>query len=419
MRYLIAVAALCLAGSAMAETWTVDDDGPADFDNIQAAVDAASDGDEILVEAGTYTGTGDQVIDMLGKSITLKSTSGPDTTVIDGQSIRRGIICQSGETTLTVIQGFSVRACHASWYDWNGNGNADYWEYFGGGIWNRGGSGPTVIACRFVANIAEYGGAVCNFDEFSLANEPALIQCTFEGNSAGQGVGGAVYSYASSPLMQSCDFIGNSAYWGGGVLNTAGSHAVLAACTFTNNNATSDGGAIYNDGSSASCTDCSFTNNAAHEGGAVFNADPSSSSNSPLFIGCNFDSNSAIDEGGGMHNFSVSPQIDSCTFTNNAASSGGGILSWNASVPVISNTSLCGNAPTNITGPWSDQGGNELSETCGDCPDMTGDGLVGTDEILGILSSWGTDDPIADVDGSGIVDTNDILLVLSAWGPCP
>ncbi len=37
--------------------WTVDDDGKADFDNIQAAVDAASDGDEILVEPGTYTGS--------------------------------------------------------------------------------------------------------------------------------------------------------------------------------------------------------------------------------------------------------------------------------------------------------------------------------------------------------------------------
>ncbi len=40
MRHLIAAAVLGLACSAIAETWTVDDDGPADFDNIQAAVDA-------------------------------------------------------------------------------------------------------------------------------------------------------------------------------------------------------------------------------------------------------------------------------------------------------------------------------------------------------------------------------------------
>ena len=35
-------------------TWTVDDDGPADFSTIQEAIDAASPGDTIYVEAGTY-----------------------------------------------------------------------------------------------------------------------------------------------------------------------------------------------------------------------------------------------------------------------------------------------------------------------------------------------------------------------------
>ena len=32
--------------------WTVDDDGPADFDNIQSAIDASSDGYEIIVMPG-------------------------------------------------------------------------------------------------------------------------------------------------------------------------------------------------------------------------------------------------------------------------------------------------------------------------------------------------------------------------------
>jgi pectin methylesterase-like acyl-CoA thioesterase len=85
MRYLIAAAVLGLAGSAMAETWTVDDDGAADFDNIQAAIDAASDGDEIVVEAGTYTSTQDgHVVNTLGKAITLRSSQGADVTIIDG-----------------------------------------------------------------------------------------------------------------------------------------------------------------------------------------------------------------------------------------------------------------------------------------------------------------------------------------------
>ena len=44
-----------LTSTALAETWTVDDDGPADFQSISSAVYAASDGDEIIVAPGTYT----------------------------------------------------------------------------------------------------------------------------------------------------------------------------------------------------------------------------------------------------------------------------------------------------------------------------------------------------------------------------
>ena len=64
----MSLSAMALCGVAGAATWTVDDDGPADFDNIQAAINASSDGDEIVVEPGTYTGTrGHAVVDMLGK----------------------------------------------------------------------------------------------------------------------------------------------------------------------------------------------------------------------------------------------------------------------------------------------------------------------------------------------------------------
>jgi len=44
----------CLSASLHAGPWTVDDDGPADFGSIQAAIDALPAGETILVHSGTY-----------------------------------------------------------------------------------------------------------------------------------------------------------------------------------------------------------------------------------------------------------------------------------------------------------------------------------------------------------------------------
>ena len=53
------------------------------------------------------------------------------------------------------------------------------------------------------------------------------------------------------------------------------------------------------------------------------------------------------------------------------------------------------------------------------CPaDMDADGLVGFDDLIGILDQWGTDAWDADLDDDGIVGFDDLVIVLAAWGPC-
>jgi hypothetical protein len=57
---------------------------PGDYPTIQAAVDAASNGDEVVLADGVFTGDGNYNIDILGKTITVRSQSGdPNTCILD------------------------------------------------------------------------------------------------------------------------------------------------------------------------------------------------------------------------------------------------------------------------------------------------------------------------------------------------
>ena len=71
---------------ARAKTLYVDDDGPADFNSIQAAIDDANDGDKVIVEKGTYS----ENINFKGKNITLTSKEPDDSSVVKSTTIDGG-----------------------------------------------------------------------------------------------------------------------------------------------------------------------------------------------------------------------------------------------------------------------------------------------------------------------------------------
>ena len=56
---------------------------PGYYPSIKAAIDAAEDGDVVLVADGIYKGDGNRDISFLGKSISLKSENGPEYCTID------------------------------------------------------------------------------------------------------------------------------------------------------------------------------------------------------------------------------------------------------------------------------------------------------------------------------------------------
>lgn len=78
---------------------------PADQVKIQAAIDAAVNGDTVLVAPGTYF----ENINFRGKAITLVSEQGPALTVIDGGSLDSVVALALSEGPGSVLSGFTVQ----------------------------------------------------------------------------------------------------------------------------------------------------------------------------------------------------------------------------------------------------------------------------------------------------------------------
>mgnify|MGYP003306602280 CR=1 FL=1 len=125
---------------------------PQDQLNIQAGIDAAVDGDSVWVSDGTYTGLGNVNLDFKGKAITVRSVNGAGATIIDCRDeYTRGLYFQNGETSLSVLDGFTIT---------RGNATGVWPSNMGGGI-SFNNSSPTITNCIIVNNqVARYGGGV-------------------------------------------------------------------------------------------------------------------------------------------------------------------------------------------------------------------------------------------------------------------
>jgi hypothetical protein len=215
---------------------------PADQPTIQAAIDAANDGDEVVVAPGTYLET----IDFSFKAITVRSSGGAAITMIDAQGLGSVVTCQSGEGPSTVLEGFTLTGGDPS-------------PASGGGMYNLS-SSPTVTDCIFTANTANYGGGM-----FNVSSSPTITNCIFSDNTALSG--GAMYNVNSQPTLTNCTFSGNGAAGiplggaGGAIRNESFSSLTLNNCSFSGNTCNCGGCAIYNANSDLFVLDCTFSGN--------------------------------------------------------------------------------------------------------------------------------------------------------------
>jgi hypothetical protein len=224
--------------------------------NIQDAVDAATNGDLILVSNGVYQ-TGGRVVSLLptnrvviGKSVTVQSVNGPAVTVIQGNPQRgtnaiRCVYLTFGATLsgFTLTQGATSRP----------TGDQLHQDDGGGGVWCMAPINNMVTNCVLSNNLAAAGGGAygCILNNCVVISNSVgmngwsisagggayfsqLTDCTLVGNLGWEGGG----TYSSG--LNNCILAGNSGWKGGGAYG-----GTLKNCTITANSATSSGGGTY------------------------------------------------------------------------------------------------------------------------------------------------------------------------------
>jgi hypothetical protein len=278
---------------------------------IQDAIDAAADGDQILVTNGVYQTGGRAVHGSLtnrvavDKALTVQSVNGPDMTVIQGEPLMSEAGVSARCVYLTnnaMLSGFTLTNGAASdMGDWD-------FDESGGGVWcedssavvtnciitgnsayaNGGGAcGGTLVGCTLLNNWSEYfGGGDCG---------SALNNCALDNNYAMTGGG------ADSGTLDTCTVSDNTATWGGGINDCMAVH-----CTLTGNSSAYGGGA---------------------DGGTV--------------TGCTLSANFASNSGGGAE----SATLNHCTLSANTAYYGGGANNSVLSDCVLSNNTATAGSP--------------------------------------------------------------------------
>ncbi len=328
---------------------------PGDQPTIQAGIDAAVDGDTVLVADGTGRGTGNRDLNFRGKAITLQSANGPRNCIIDAEGNldypRRCVWFSHGEGPGSVLRGFTLTGGYA--------GN------MGGAVYFLGTS-PTVTGNLITGNRGNRG---CAFG-FASGATPLIERNIFYDNDYfSMGYGGAMYSTDSSPRIVDNLFLenrtngpGGAGYFWTGAPQIEGNRFVRNAAAFDEGNRSSPmaprleagplpvdaptsgreqiGGALLfrELGSDALVRGNIFIENDADRGAAIYCVDAD-----PRIIGNIFRDNVAPSGGAGISCTNSSPLIEGNRFTGNHAIWGAAIFCTQGSNPLITNCLLVSN----------------------------------------------------------------------------
>jgi hypothetical protein len=233
---------------------------PADQPTIQAAINAAANGDTVLVAPGTYR----ENINFMGKAITVTSSGGAQVTIVDGGGTGPVVTFASGETAASVLNGFTLT---------NGNA-ANTFPNSGGGIAIQGVSptSPTITNNVISQNIACNGGGGIAISSGSPVIRANVIVGNAQATTCGGGIGGGGISIEGNPQILGNVIVGNSfPSSGGGIALFGGSPLIRSNLIVGNMSGTGAGGGISMvNQANANITQNLISGNSATQGGGIY-----------------------------------------------------------------------------------------------------------------------------------------------------
>ncbi len=370
---------------------------PGDYSQINAAVQACAVGDTVLVAAGTYNdcvhpteGAESTPACVIMKSgVTLRG-AGPDLTIIDAQTLGRGIFIES--VVNCRVENLRVEGAFAAIYgagllirevgttvevnDVRVTGCTD------GGVICINNSSPTLRRVQMDNNEAKQGGGLAIEENSS----PVVIDCVVTTNLAPSGAGIFIRN-GCAPVISGTEVTLNETTatntYGGG-MSVQSSTPTLTNCLFDSNVVNGFGGGVaFSDNAGGLMEDCQVVNNTTintnGQGGGVFTSLSNPTLRRLVVVGNA--ANGYFGEGGGMFiSFNPAPSVENCTIAFNACGpegvAGGVWVEWFATPAIdkciISDSSVgvgisCSSATPVITctDVYGNAGGDDLCGTDG------------------------------------------------------
>lgn len=225
---------------------------------LQAAVNLASPGDAILAAAGTYTGTGAQVI-LVDRSLTLTGgwssdfTAQTGLTTLDGENTRRGAVVHGG-----VVAHLDRLILQNAYNPANTS--------VGAGLHNEGELTLSNSQILHNSGLSGVGG---------LANQGgvAILDHTIIADNMGGILNQTGYNGIGELTLRNVSIVHNSGGWGA-LFNGpwAGSNVYITNSLIADNHSTGDAGGITNAGSAVVIHNSSVVNNTSDSGpGGILN----------------------------------------------------------------------------------------------------------------------------------------------------